>query len=384
MTGVATPASMPTPAPSAHSIGEQVRSDRLRLLFRQSLLATPGSFVAACILAWLYGEVADPVALQMWLWALGTTSIVRLGVFALYYGTPEAQRHRRQWEWVYGATLAITAGIWGLGALWVMPKHDLLSQAMTLFFAIGMAGSAISMYSAYSGMTLTAMALVLLPCTLWMAAQPSAVQRGMALAALLFAAGVARAVHGLAQSMETALRLTHELKHAHQVATQAAMTDELTGLKNRRAFFERAEQLFSYCKRQQQPVSVVVLDIDLFKQINDTHGHQIGDEVLRCVGALLQSTFRESDVSGRIGGEEFALMLPEASAEEADRIAQELREAIQALNVRDAAGQRLAVSASLGVACARGDESLLGAINRADKAMYFAKSHGRNRVEVMS
>lgn len=348
------------------------------------MLATPGSFAAAAILAWLQSDTADPTALHSWLWAMGAMSLIRLGVFALYYGTPEALRHRRQWEWLYGTTLAVTAGIWGFGALWVMPKHDLLSQAMTLFFAIGMAGSAISMYSAYSGMTLAAMGLVLLPCTLWLVFQPNPIQRGMALAALLFAAGVARAVHGLARSMETALRLKHELKQAHQVATQAAMTDELTGLKNRRAFFERAEQLFSYCKRQQQPVSVVVLDIDLFKQINDTHGHQVGDQVLRCVGALLQSTFRESDVCGRIGGEEFALMLPEAGAEEADRIAQELRVAIEALNVRAGSGQRLKVSASLGVACAWADDSLLSTLNRADKAMYFAKSHGRNRVEVMS
>ena len=375
---------MQDPVPSVTTVAEQVRADRVRLLFRQSLLATPGSYAAAVILSWLYWGLGDHDAIATWLGILGIASLARLAVFALYYGKPDAQRTPRYWERIYGATLAITAAVWGLGALWVMPRDDLLSQTIGLFFAVGMAGSAISMYSAFSSMALTAIGLVLLPTAMWVLVQPTLAQRGMALAALLFAASVARATHGISAALETAMRLTHELKLAHSVATQAAMTDELTGLKNRRAFFERAEQQFSYCRRQQQPVCLVVLDIDLFKQINDSHGHLVGDEVLRRVGALLQTTFRESDVCGRIGGEEFAIMLPEAGAEDGDRIAQEVRVAIAALNVRDVAGNRLPLSASLGVACARGDEKLLDALNRADKAMYFAKAHGRNRVEVMT
>lgn len=122
--------------------------------------------------------------------------------------------------------------------------------------------------------------------------------------------------------------MTHEMEHAHSIASYAAQTDELTGLKNRRAFFEHAQQLYSYCKRNQRPLCALVLDIDHFKQINDTHGHQAGDEVLRQIGAVIRASFRESDVYGRLGGEEFAVLLADTTLEAALRIAEQLGKSI--------------------------------------------------------
>ncbi|RKZ09084.1 hypothetical protein DRQ25_07465 [Candidatus Fermentibacteria bacterium] len=159
-----------------------------------------------------------------------------------------------------------------------------------------------------------------------------------------------------------------------------ASTDYLTGLNNRRHFFELAEQEIQGAHRYKRFISAIMLDVDNFKKINDTYGHTIGDQVLKDVAECCRQTMRKVDVLGRYGGEEFAVLLPESDLSAACRAAERLRQRI-ALNVIDTESGTVRVTASFGVATLGDDRSTLGALLiGADRALYAAKRNGRNQV----
>lgn len=360
-------------------IVSQVRTDRLHQLFRQSVSAVFGSFLAVLMLCWLCWERFDHTVIAWWIAILAASSLLRISMFIAYLRSPPSERTPERWERTYWVTLVLSAGIWGGGALMVMPADDLLAQALVMLFCVGMSVSAVSCYSAYRYMTIVSISLVLLPCTIWLLFQASSLQVGMGVAVLVFASFVFSATRNLSDALETAFRLTREMEQAHSVSTRAAQTDELTGLMNRRAFFEHAQHLYGHCKNNQLPLCAVMLDMDHFKHINDTYGHQVGDQVLRQMGAVISRSFRETDVYGRLGGEEFAVLLPDTSIEVAQHIAEELIQSIAGLMT----GPVHRISASGGVASMNADDNDLHSLmNNADKALYRAKARGRNQVSV--
>ena len=360
-------------------IAEQVRTDRLQQLFRQSVSAVLGSYLAAIMLSWLCWERLEHSVILWWLGILTGTTLLRLSMFVAYFRSTQSERTPQRWERRYWATLVLSASVWGGGAFVIMPADDLLSQALVMLFSVGMSVSAVACYSAYRDMTLVSIGLVLLPCTAWLLFQPSTMQMGLALSILVFAAFAARATRKMSKALETAFRLTREMEQANSISTRAAQTDELTGLKSRRAFFEHAQRLYHDCKIHHLELCVVMLDMDHFKHINDTYGHQVGDQVLRQMGVVISSSFRATDIHGRLGGEEFAILLPNTSLAVAIDIAQTLVSTIAGLKVDPV--QR--ITASLGVAStAAGHKDLNGLMNNADKALYQAKALGRNQVAV--
>ncbi|KHK61293.1 GGDEF domain-containing protein [Pseudomonas frederiksbergensis] len=360
-------------------IDEQVRTDRLQQLFRQSVSAVFGSYLAAIMLSWLCWDRFEHSVILWWLGILSTSTLLRIAMFVVYFRSDESQRTPQRWERKYWFSLILSAGIWGVGAFVVMPADDLLSQALVMLFTVGMTVSAVSCYSAYRDMTLVSIGVVLLPCTAWLLFQPSPIQVGMALSILVFTAFAARATHKMSQALEIAFRLTREMEQANRISTRAAQTDELTGLKSRRAFFEHAQQLYDECKAKRQGLCAVMLDMDHFKHINDTYGHQVGDQVLRRIGAVISSSFRTTDIHGRLGGEEFAILLPNTSIEVATDIAEGLVQSIAGMMIEPVHR----VTASLGVASTEAaHKDLHGLMNSADKALYRAKALGRNQVAV--
>ncbi len=159
------------------------------------------------------------------------------------------------------------------------------------------------------------------------------------------------------------------------------MTDPLTGLSNRRCFMERLGQETSRSQRYHSPLSLLVLDLDRFKWINDTLGHLTGDSVLKEVGELLLSCQRESDITARYGGEEFCLLAPNTSLEGAIVLGERVRRTIDQHTFTTREGKPFRVTCSIGVAevsCCAYDATEL--IAQADDAMYQAKQSGRNRV----
>ncbi len=171
-----------------------------------------------------------------------------------------------------------------------------------------------------------------------------------------------------------------ERKRVEAELRRMATTDPLTGLWNRRRFLELAEGELSRLRRYARPVSVLMLDIDHFKAINDTHGHAAGDEALCRLAELCRSELRETDHLGRLGGEEFAVVLPETSLAEAVEVAERLRQRLGDMPV-PLGDATLRMTVSIGVAaCRDGDTSIDRALGRADRALYAAKGGGRNRV----
>ncbi|MEJ2622707.1 MAG: GGDEF domain-containing protein [Candidatus Thiodiazotropha sp.] len=162
-----------------------------------------------------------------------------------------------------------------------------------------------------------------------------------------------------------------------------ALIDPLTGLFNRRALFEAMDNLFLNAEAEGQPLSLMIMDIDLFKQVNDVYGHQVGDIVLKRVASTISGRLRHGDIVGRIGGEEFLAVLPETLPEGAMQLAEELRQTMAAelIIIKE---QEIQVTISVGLyssvslASAQTPDSVIAA---ADKALYRAKSNGRNRVE---
>ena len=162
----------------------------------------------------------------------------------------------------------------------------------------------------------------------------------------------------------------------------AAMTDPLTGLLNRRAFLEAAELMIERRGRNAMPVSVLLFDLDHFKSINDRFGHAVGDNALKMFARAAASNLRVNDVIGRLGGEEFAAILPGAAADAAIA-AERLRRAFQGAGI-DILGHNIGATVSIGVATAIPPVQIDNLLARADSALYRAKSNGRNRVVVAS
>ncbi len=161
-----------------------------------------------------------------------------------------------------------------------------------------------------------------------------------------------------------------------------ATTDELLGINNRRHLFELGRREVERARRYKHPLSAIMLDIDHFKKINDSHGHGVGDQVLRQIAQGCLQSVREFDILGRYGGEEFAIVLPETERLKAQKTAERLRVSIEQQPINTTAGA-LSVTISLGVALLQdGMTDLASLLDAADSALYLAKQSGRNRVEV--
>jgi diguanylate cyclase len=157
-----------------------------------------------------------------------------------------------------------------------------------------------------------------------------------------------------------------------------ARTDPLTELPNRRAFRDELDRLVALAARNRSPFSLIVLDLDHFKGLNDRYGHGVGDHVLRATGQVIRSALRPNDLAARIGGEEFAVLLPGAKADEARRVGERLRAALAAETFH-LDNRPVQTTVSLGIAQAGPQEHALGVLKRADEALYAAKHAGRNR-----
>jgi len=165
-----------------------------------------------------------------------------------------------------------------------------------------------------------------------------------------------------------------------KVMEMQAVTDELTGLYNRRAFADMGDKEVERARRYQRPLSLILFDIDHFKNVNDSYGHPVGDHVLQVLTRLVTRTTRSTDIVCRFGGEEFIVLMPEAGLDEGRAMAERLRQEISRLTVITAGGT-LSLTVSLGVAeLQAGDENIESLISSADRAMYRAKAAGRNQV----
>lgn len=193
--------------------------------------------------------------------------------------------------------------------------------------------------------------------------------------ALVFLGIAAMIGVGAARAHVRAVALSARLHHM-------ASHDELTGLHNRRSFFDTLQRARDAAVRGGKPLAVAIVDIDWFKRINDSHGHQAGDLVLGHVATLLTNTLRAGDRVSRIGGEEFAVLMPDTDIAAARTICERLRRIIARSTVPLPSGAEAILTISTGIATLEGDEDRDTLMGRADHALYAAKSGGRNQVRL--
>lgn len=189
-----------------------------------------------------------------------------------------------------------------------------------------------------------------------------------------------RAIHVLKARSLDKIRL--EKQREEMIAQLQALsdTDFLTGMLNRRAFFAQGEKQFCIAQRYRRQLTLILMDVDHFKAVNDQHGHQAGDQVLRVVADLCRQYRRKVDLLARYGGEEFLLLLPEIDLSQGLAVAEKLRSSIDACHFQLDDGEVVNVTASFGVVAFDCDENLESLIERADQALYQAKNGGRNTV----
>jgi len=176
-----------------------------------------------------------------------------------------------------------------------------------------------------------------------------------------------------------------EMKRSQKRLTEMATIDFLTGIFNRQHFINQAEEELLHCTNNRRSCAIILLDVDLFKTVNDTYGHQVGDQVLKHIVDVCRSSIRRVDIMGRYGGEEFVILLPESPLEGALLVAERVRLAV-AQSAFAVAQENILVTVSLGVAISNPDEfmTLDQLLEQADQALYLSKNGGRNRVSVYS
>ncbi|MDT8445694.1 MAG: diguanylate cyclase [bacterium] len=190
-------------------------------------------------------------------------------------------------------------------------------------------------------------------------------------------AGRPKWVEGVARDISQRKQMEDEL-------LRLATTDDLTGLYNRRHFFGRAEQLITVVQRYQRPLSALMLDLDHFKKINDQFGHQAGDKVLQLFAGTCKQLVRDADLVGRLGGEEFGIVLPETSTESAHILAERIRSSVESARL-EGSYEQVGVTVSIGLVGMQGNhDNLEQLLSQADMALYEAKAQGRNRVVVLN
>ncbi len=177
-------------------------------------------------------------------------------------------------------------------------------------------------------------------------------------------------------------QLLTQIKNAQHALQEASITDELTGLRNRRYLMLRYHEEFERARRLGSPLGFFMLDLDHFKGVNDSCGHPFGDLVLKSVAGVIAEAVREYDIAGRYGGEEFAVIVSETSAEDMLKLAERIRETVAALHIGDAR-TCIRITVSIGVAALGVGDTTETLLKRADVALYRAKDEGRNRTVLL-
>lgn len=366
---------------SETGIEDLVRAEKLGLLFHYSVPGAAFSAVGAGLLAMALWSVQSHKILVVWVLAVCLTALGRLAFYGVYRLKSRTPKEIVIWEKPYYWILIISALVWGMGGVIVMPEDSLFHQAVAVSFIMGLVAGAISAYSIDRWLTLLAAAMLMLPGGIWLFLQNTTESVSMGSAVLLFFGWLTISTKAHAKTMHRNLVLKHELQRSTDRAEYLARTDVLTGLYNRRAFYEQLIRLSDYSASHNEPLSVVMMDVDHFKAINDTYGHAAGDKVLTRVGQIFQNSIQTLDVCSRLGGEEFGVLAPKYNLQDAQVLAEKLRREIEEVRF-ETDGKQYSVTASFGVASGLGNAEEI--LKQADKAMYKAKENGRNRVAVLA
>lgn len=377
------------------SLDQQVSIQKTRMLYWdnvQSILWTVlVSLSYTGIMLVLLPHSSAPL---MWLAVLSVVTVLRfaLSVYVLKRRKLTADTHTTL-RYVFLLLLCASSLVWGFGALFFVPQLSVSGALLTLMSLVCLCMGAMP----YLYHDRFAVALfftgAILPLVAWLAMQSQWLYAIAGVSAVLVVMAsylISRKLYSfmtrtMVLQIENA-KLFNNLVEANKELQKKSATDILTKVPNRRAFTEEFKKIHSNLYRTGQFLSIVILDIDYFKRVNDTYGHVVGDKVLARVARVIQSKLkRPSDFVARYGGEEFVVMLPSTEADGAVQVAQDIVDAVSQTPMSDLVSDTvLTVTISAGVASVLATESasIDFYISKADKALYEAKNAGRNRVRL--
>jgi len=361
---------MPQPEPAARLFDEQVA-----LVFGQARRNAVVSPLMAALVAYVLWPVGDQRVLAGWVAVLVILAVWRHRLAGAYHASPPESRDARLWGRRFLVSLAVASAGWGVGSWLAMLQVGYGYQAFVFVFLLGMAAGTLAIYSPYASAAAIGMSLILGPATFYQLLGGERFHVAMGIGGLCFAVAASSGIRLMNDALQRSFRLAGELE-------QLSRTDALSGLHNRRAFAEFGKMVLANAARSGRPCAIIMLDVDHFKSINDRLGHAAGDTVIRAIGAMLSGAVRAGEFAGRIGGEEFAVILPEATSELGRALAIRILGLARALRPAHG-GEEIRFTVSAGIAASSGEASSFDALlSRADAALYEAKRSGRDRVAV--
>jgi diguanylate cyclase (GGDEF)-like protein len=368
-----------------------VYREKIKMLFgnfRQSWIL---SLLVGGLLCYLAIDAGDFMLGMLWYAGFAFLIILRLCLVLRFHRAQIDLNEYEHWQQQFFIITLLTGVAWGAGAILIGSGQDAAGKVFILMLLIGVSGGAIPLLGMLQRVMLAFQLPMVIPYVVWMA--PGFEGRGVALILVtaLYLLTVMFAMKRLEKNVSLTLAMqykleqrTEQLQDANDKLEHMVLEDSLTQINNRRYFEREMEKEWKKARRNQTPLSLLMIDIDYFKLYNDTYGHAAGDECLRKVASLLsKAVHRPGDLLARIGGEEFVALLPDIDEEGALKVAQTMQQILQQAGIVHATSpvnEFVTVSIGYCVAVPEGDETWLGLFRAADNAMYKAKSKGRNHI----
>ncbi len=357
---------------------QYILAKKIRLLYLNSFTpAILSGMIGISLVATLWHSV-NQTSLLIWLCITIFLCLLRVSLMIIFKKNTVSGAQLLKWESPYAISLFMVVIHWSIGLLVIMPKDNINVVLIISIFSIGLAAASTSWYRKIRYMQVGTVCLFFVPIIVTLLTYNAYETFWLGIAACLMFFGCLSTCHSSQKTLTGHFELAYELRKSIKKAKTLAHTDVLTGLNNRRAFFEMAPKILAKCQMNASPICLITFDVDYFKKINDAYGHIAGDIALQRIASLLIQNLRSSDVCCRLGGEEFAMLLPNLNLKKAMHIAETFRKVIAGMSIMLPQQNNIAITASFGVSDIGNTIDEL--LNHADQAMYKAKNNGRNLV----
>lgn len=357
---------------------QYILTKKINLLYLNSFTPAIVSGVIGLSLAATLWQAVNHQPLLVWLSITLLMAVIRVSLFYSFKKHQPTGEQLLKWEIPYAVSLFAAILNWSIGLLIIIPIENLNVVFIISIFSISLATGATSWYGQIRYMQIGTVCLFFIPTIIALLTHGEYETLWLGITACFIFMGCLLTCHLSQQTLNDHFELAYELKKAIKKAKILAHTDVLTGLNNRRAFFEMAPKTLTKCQHSALAVCLITFDIDYFKKINDAFGHAAGDIALQRIASLLIRNLRTADVCCRLGGEEFAVLLPNVNLKKAMRVAEKFRKAIMAMPIAISRQKNISITASFGVSDI--GDTIDEMLNHADQAMYQAKNNGRNLV----
>lgn len=353
---------------------------QLRIAFENSIVSLTANIICGFVIVLLLWPVSDQQGLIAWLGSICVITFMRLTLQQKFQRKNIGPAQYKLWRNAFVAGAALSGCAWGALSVMLFPADSILHQAYLTFILGGVCAGAVSPYAPQPGAFPAFCIPVLTPYgyAIWMTNDPeSNLMATLVLAFMIILLRAARQAQGNVKDvLDLQVRNSDLTRALHHRATH----DSLVDLVNHGEFNRRLKRIARSDRRHGGEYSMIFIDLDLFKEVNDTGGHAAGDEVLKAVAQILRQSSRGGDTAARVGGDEFALLLEGCPHDRAREIGEYIRREIAELRVLFEE-EYYGVEASIGIAYGRsGVHSAEAMLRAADAACYSAKEDGRNRV----